>query len=103
MQRKLFSLACFFIWSALAAQQYPFVTYNAPKDELVNNRCRFIFQDSKGRLYISTFGGLSIYDGARFVNHTTDNRLIVNLINDIVEMGNDSLWLILNTNRLYGL
>ncbi len=82
------------------SQQYPFVLYT-PKDGLVNNRARFITQDSKGLLYISTFGGLSIYDGSRFTNYTTDNGLSTNIINDIVEMGNDSLWIIPNTHKLH--
>src|SRR3979409_1359785 len=100
MQRMLSALAYFFIWAAAAAQQYPFVQYT-PKDGLVNNRARAVYQDSKGRLYITTFGGLSIYDGSKFTNFTTDNGLIVNLINDIVEMGEDSLWIIPNSNKLY--
>jgi hypothetical protein len=60
-----------------------------------------MFQDSKGRLYISTFGGLSIYDGARFTNFTLNNGLSDNIINDVVEMGEDSIWVIPNTNRIH--
>ncbi|HYJ38137.1 MAG TPA: hypothetical protein VEV87_05950, partial [Chitinophagaceae bacterium] len=82
------------------AQEYPFVNYT-PTDGLVNNRCRFMYQDSKGRLFIATFGGLSIYDGARFTNYTTDNGLSVSLINDIVEMGEDSIWVIPNNNKIH--
>ena len=59
-----------------------------------------MFQDSKGLLYISTFGGLSVYDGSRFTNYTTDNGLSTNLINDMVEMGDDSIWIIPNGAKL---
>ena len=59
-----------------------------------------MFQDSKGKLFISTYGGLSIYDGSRFTNYTTDNGLAASLINDIVEMGDDSLWIVPNTNQM---
>jgi signal transduction histidine kinase/ligand-binding sensor domain-containing protein len=105
MQRGLFILACFFICvncfpqSAGSGGQYAFVHYTS-KDGLVNNRTRFIFQDSKGLLYISTFGGLSVYDGARFTNYSTDNGLATSLVNDILEMGYDSLWLIPNANKI---
>ena len=59
-----------------------------------------MFQDSKGKLFISTYGGLSIYDGSRFINYTTDNGLAASLINDVVEMGDDSLWIVPNTNQM---
>jgi signal transduction histidine kinase len=83
------------LFNELTAQQYPFVNYT-PKDGLVNNRARFTFQDSKGRLYISTFGGLSVYDGSRFINYTTENGLLTSLVNQVIEMGDDSLWIIPN-------
>jgi hypothetical protein len=100
MQRKFLLAAYIFICANSFAQQYPFVHYT-PKDGLVNNRARFIFQDSKGRLYISTFGGLSVYDGSRFTNYITDNGLTTSLVNDIVEMGEDSFWIIPNGNKLH--
>jgi signal transduction histidine kinase len=43
---------------------------------------------------------LSVYDGARFTNYTTNNGLADNLVNAVMEMGDDSLWVILNTNRI---
>src|SRR5580658_1392594 len=82
------------------AQQYLFARYTS-RDGLVNNRARFFFQDTRGRLYISTFGGLSVYDGSRFINYTTEEGLATSLINDIVEMGEDSLWIIPNGSALH--
>ena len=77
MQRTAILLACFlismligtnsFAQSAGSGGQYPFVHYT-PREGLVNNKAKFIFQDSKGKLYIGTFGGLSIYEGSRFIN-----------------------------------
>jgi len=84
----------------LTAQQYPFVHYT-PKDGLVSARARQMFQDSKGRLYIATFGGLSVFDGARFTNYTIENGLAANVINDIMEMGDDSIWIMPNLNRIH--
>jgi len=86
--------------SGLRAQRYPFVYYTS-KDGLVSTRARYMFQDSKGKLYIATFGGLSIYDGARFTNYTTDNGLADNMVNDVVQMGEDSLWIMPNTNKVH--
>ena len=85
---------------SLYAQEYFFSRYT-PKNGLVNNRARSIFQDSKGRLYICTYGGLSVYDGSRFTNYTTEDGLVTSLVNEIVEMGDDSLWVIPNGHGLH--
>jgi signal transduction histidine kinase len=98
MQRKLSALACFFICVNCFSQQYPFVHYT-PKDGLVNSRVRKAYQDSKGRMYFLTFGGLSVYDGARFKNYTTQDGLAATLVNDILEVGDDSL--LVATNNGY--
>src|ERR1700761_5581632 len=100
MQRIPFFLACFFVFANCYAQRYAFINYT-PKDGLINNRARFMFQDSKGKLYISTYGGLSIYDGSRFTNYTTENGLSTSLVNDIVELGDDSLVIIPNSRALH--
>ncbi len=100
MQRTAIFLACLLVSNILIAQHYPFVHYT-PREGLVNNRARFVFQDSKGKLYISTYGGLSIYDGTRFTNYTANNGLSNNLINEIVEIGEDSVWIFPNTHRIH--
>jgi len=55
-----------------------------------------MYQDSSGRLFFLTFGGLSIYDGARFTNYTTENGLRNELINDVMQMDKDSFWIATN-------
>ena len=99
MQRTATILACFCICVNSFSQQYPFVHYT-PREGLVNNKARFIFQDSKGKLYIATFGGLSIYDGSRFTNFDYNNGLGNPLVNDIVEMGDDSVWVLVNAQTI---
>lgn len=98
MQRSLF-LACLLFCANLFAQQYPFVYYT-PKDGLANSRVRSIKQDSRGRMYFITFGGLSIYDGARFTNYNKENGLAHDLVNDITEAGPDSILVATNTTQL---
>jgi len=81
------------------SQQYPLVHYT-PKDGLVNSRVRKVFQDSKGRLYFLSYGGLSVYDGNRFKNYTIQNGLAADMVNDIVEVGDDSLLVATNINEM---
>src|ERR1700751_1174076 len=93
----LFTIVCA---DNCVAQQYPFVHYS-PKDGLINNRTRIMYQDRRGLLYIGTFGGLSIYDGQRFTNYPLDDGLSNSLINDIVELGEDSLLIVSNSNNIH--
>jgi signal transduction histidine kinase/ligand-binding sensor domain-containing protein len=105
MQRSTIILACFFFCINCLSQstgtggQYPFVHYT-PREGLVNNKARFIFQDSKGKLYIATYGGLSIYDGSRFTNFDYNTGLGNSLVNDVVEMGDDSVWIVVNAQKI---
>jgi signal transduction histidine kinase/ligand-binding sensor domain-containing protein len=81
------------------SQQYPLVHYT-PKDGLVNSRVRKVYQDSKGRLYFLSYGGLSVYDGNRFKNYTIQNGLAADMVNDILEVGDDSLLVAPNINEM---
>src|SRR6476661_4850905 len=102
MRRKLFFLA--FVLLELTggnclAQQYSFIQYT-PRDGLVSNRVRSIYQDTRGQIYFCTLGGLSVYDGARFTNYTAQNGLFNEVVNCLIEMAPDSFWIATNTNRL---
>jgi signal transduction histidine kinase/ligand-binding sensor domain-containing protein len=44
-----------------------------------------------GRLYFVTYGGLSVYDGTRFSNYTRHEGLANDLVNDVLELGRDTL------------
>lgn len=102
MQRVAIILAYFFICVNCFAQQYPYVHYT-PKDGLVSSRVKKSYQDSKGRMYFLTYGGLSVFDGARFRNYTTQNGLANNVVNDILEVGDDSLLVACNFPTLHAL
>ncbi len=96
-------LACLTLSSGeLLSQRYPFINYT-PIDGLVNNRVRSMFQDSKGRLYFLTAGGLSQYDGARFTNYTPADGLAQEVVNDMLEITPDSFWVASNINKLNAL
>ncbi len=100
MQRKLIFLVCFhFIFSQGYSQRFPFFYYT-PKDGLVNSRVKIIKQDSRGFIYFITRSGLSVYDGARFVNYSQENGLANELVNDVVEMAPDSLLVATNVSMM---
>src|SRR5574338_620795 len=107
MRQRLLLFAYIFVqialWSvASSAQQYPFVHYT-PKDGLINSRVKRSYQDNKGRMYFLTYGGLSVFDGARFKNYTTQNGLANNVVNDILEVADDSLLIACNASALIAL
>lgn len=81
------------------SQQLPFVYYT-PKEGLINSRVRGIKQDSRGRMYFVTYGGLSVYDGARFTNYGQLEGLANELVNDIVEITPDSFLIASNGPEL---
>ena len=99
MQRTAIILAYFFICVNSFTQQYPFVQYT-PKDGLISNMIKGIYQDSKGRLYFTSLHGLSVYDGSRFINYNSKNGLNYDIVNCIMEMGDDSLWVVTNSTKV---
>src|SRR5262245_23819365 len=99
MGKNWLIIICLLFFADGVAQQYPFVHYT-PKDGLINSRVRKAYQDSKGRMYFITYGGLSVYDGARFKNYTTQNGMVSNLVNDVLEVGDDSLLVAVNSTGL---
>jgi signal transduction histidine kinase/ligand-binding sensor domain-containing protein len=113
MQRKFLLLVCCFMEAICMAQpnnnktverhgQYPFVHYT-PKDGLISSRVRKAWQDSKGRMYFLTYSGLSMYDGARFRSYTPQDGLLIDLANDMLEVGPDSFLVAVNTGGLNAL
>src|SRR5437762_8909351 len=88
-----------FVATGGSGQQPIFKTYTVG-DGLVNNSVRKIFQDSKGFLWISTWEGLSKYDGNRFTNFTERNGLSHNMVNDVVETEQGEIYVAMNNGSV---
>jgi serine/threonine protein kinase/ligand-binding sensor domain-containing protein len=56
------------------AQQYPIRSYSTG-DGLVQNTVFSLFQDSFGRIWVGTTGGVSCYDSVNFTNYTKEDGL----------------------------
>src|SRR5689334_18689234 len=73
-----------------AAVELPIRTYTTA-DGLPNSQINRIVRDSHGYLWFCTGGGLSRFDGYRFVNYGTDDGLANDTVYDILE-GRDGQW-----------
>ena len=69
---------------AVKAQRLPLDTYT-PNNGLADNRITKVFQDSRGRMFILTREGFSIFDGQRFENYHKISGIDAELCNDIIE------------------
>lgn len=101
MQRKLLFPACFFIWTAIAAQQYSFTRFTI-ENGLSNNVVYSTIQDSKGFLWVATHDGLNRYDGyefKKFLHNPFDKKSLAgNMTIDIAEDAEGRLWILTNTH-----
>ncbi|HEU5165041.1 MAG TPA: two-component regulator propeller domain-containing protein [Chitinophagaceae bacterium] len=91
---------CILFWLCITvfnctAQQWH-LSYYTVNEGMVSNYVTKIFQDSRGFIWISTFDGLSKYDGHRFTNFTTANGLPHNLVNDIIELKDGRMYMACN-------
>ena len=62
-------------------------------DGLVANSVNALLQDSSGRLWLGTNGGLSRYDGEDFVNFTTRDGLAADHVNALLEDEDGAIWI----------
>ena len=100
VSKRILVAACLILgWCKGFSQEYPFIKYT-PKDGLINSRVHNFYQDPKGRIFFMTANGLSVYDGARFLNYHIDDGLANPTINDILEVSADSLLIATNTGVL---
>jgi hypothetical protein len=68
---------------------WKYFTYNSG---LVNDSIRRILIASDGLVWIASMGGVSKYDGRRFVNYTEENNLLNNHVWNILSESPSALW-----------
>lgn len=74
------------------SQQYNFKNYTS-KNGLADNSVNNIFQDSKGYIWYSTQGGLSRFDGKKFISFTKEDGLIDDDVTFTTEDKNGNIWI----------
>lgn len=80
---------------------YPTIEISSVKlttnDGLCNNNVRYIYQDSKGFIWISTLNGLSRYDSNSFITYRPEGNNSLSLadlrVGEITEDSNGFLWI----------
>lgn len=90
--RFLFLLIFIFFVEAAFSQPFNFITYREA-DGLPSGYIEHAFEDSRGYLWLSTFGGLSRFDGKNFVNYGVKEGLPSNLLDGCTEDSRGRLWI----------
>ena len=67
--RIYFLLFLTLLTSICFGQNYGFINYSQA-DGLAQSQVRSMHLDTRGRLWIGTVGGLSSFDGEKFINHS---------------------------------
>ncbi len=78
--------------SWLTAQPFNFTVYREA-DGLPSGYIQKAFEDSRGYLWLCTFGGLSRFDGRNFKNYDIKDGLPDNFCDDICEDATGNLWI----------
>ena len=96
--RSCFLWACFLLFSlhAFASVEVQ-ATHMTTDDGIANNSIRYVFQDSKGFIWMGTMSGLSRYDGNTFVTYRPEGGDKISLsdhrIWGLEEDSNGFLWI----------
>jgi signal transduction histidine kinase/ligand-binding sensor domain-containing protein len=85
-----FFLVCF-CSPIVYGQQYQFKKYKV-EEGLVNNETFEILQDQRNRIWVSTTGGVSCFDGKNFTNYTVEDGLPSNICFSIFEDSKGRIW-----------
>ena len=76
---------------SVTAQRYQFKKYKT-EEGLVNNETFAIIQDSQNRIWVSTTGGISCFNGRTFKNYTTEDGLASNIVFSLFEDSRERIW-----------
>lgn len=89
----LLVLFLFCLHHAVLSQQYYFRKYSV-EEGLPNSSVYSFMQDSRGYIWMGTGGGgVSMFDGSRFVTFTTENGLPDNVVRTILEDHSGNVWI----------
>jgi ligand-binding sensor domain-containing protein len=69
------------------------VTHFTTRDGLAGDAVRALLHDAKGRLWIGTYGGLSLFEQGRFTTYTVADGLPGNLVRTLYEDREGALWI----------
>jgi ligand-binding sensor domain-containing protein len=72
----------FFISFGLQAQRYSFIEYSTAEG-LPQSQVSAIIQDDNGYLWVGSFGGVSKFNGKRFINFGKNNGLLTNVVTSL--------------------
>ncbi|MBT0606917.1 sensor histidine kinase [Aequorivita echinoideorum] len=88
---KLVICSLLFITNCAIAQKYSFKNFTI-EDGLVSNETSDIFQDKKNRIWVTSTGGVSCFNGKSFTNYSTKNGLASNVAFSIFEDSKGRIW-----------
>lgn len=93
MKRIISILICVTIYGNLIAQQYNFHNYSV-KDGVAQSQVYSLLQDSRGYLWMGTFGGgLTRFDGVKFTSFSVRDSLVNNYVFCVKEDSQQNLWI----------
>lgn len=86
-------LLLFFLPLSIQGQEYYFNNFSG-KDGLAQSQVYALLEDQRGYLWMGTWGGgVSQFDGLRFVNHTEAGGLVSNYIYSLCEDISGNIWI----------
>jgi len=89
----LASVFLFALAATLSAQSFLVRTYEET-DGLLNTAVNGVAQDDAGRMWFTSRGGITVYDGARWATYTTSNGLSALSAFQIRRDGRGAMWVI---------
>ncbi|WP_285008960.1 ligand-binding sensor domain-containing protein [Pedobacter faecalis] len=103
MKRILVLFTVMLLCTELFAQRYNFQQFDI-EDGLTQSQITSIIQDKQRRLWVSTFGGISSFDGRHFANYGRTNGLNSNFTLSLSAGGDGSIYIgtARGINRLSG-
>ncbi|MDI9871527.1 sensor histidine kinase [Flectobacillus roseus] len=75
------------------AQDFPLWKYT-PQDGLAQSQVLSYLKDSRGIIWVGTYGGLSRFDGEHFTNYTVKDGLLGSTVTHILEDSKGYIWVL---------